>query len=777
MAKDYASLTQTVTRDAQLISELRKAFGEIYTDESKVFPGKENEAKAFVQRIHSPEVGIPVSLPIKDVGILIEYLYENQTLAPEYSEGTTTMTGAQEYPVSGTTAVGAREAQEAERQYRAKETQASIEKGKRQEAEFEQQQTERAERLRQILETRQKAAEVAKAKLEGEMRYVKATEKPAPTEDLQKLRNSFVEEINKVDPEKVAIPTVYENLRKAAPEDIPDNAVMITAVYAVASAQEGIPPAARETITKNWIKENPQFSSWASPLADQSKSMHDLAKEVAVTALGPDQTLVPEYSIDVSETPKPDYEPTSLGYIPMQSVIVAKRAETVSRSGADARPDFLITDLERQLEIAHKGVQGSPRGFDGMVQGYFETYTAYYRPATGGGVTDTTDWSAKIDSVSGLSDVSGFVGNLAQFGAQKAVGKVATQAVAKTGAKAALTKLTTALSTAIPVPVANWIVGYLGGELLGKVLDKIDWKKLKEWSAAIVGGLAGLIALPFIGLGAAVGVGLGATAVSMGLGGGLGGLTLGGIGSGIGSLIGAITGATLGAIGGPILAFFLGFPVVVALILFIINSGAYIVPPGGFGLSGAIPISGTPIDLDCNNVKESSGSMVNSAELIYCALSKSGMNPLLASMVSQLQKLSSVLNGEAIDALAASAPVGNHLQCIGYVSAVAGQAYDQNWGAVSNACSYVNKAPGGYRYISGTQGMGPGDVFVIGSRTCGLCGSNNAPAGSCGHIGVVVSVDGVGVSCADANADGRGSVRVNKGCFTLDDITGYISKR
>lgn len=247
--------------------------------------------------------------------------------------------------------------------------------------------------------------------------------------------------------------------------------------------------------------------------------------------------------------------------------------------------------------------------------------------------------------------------------------------------------------------------------------------------------------------------------------------------SAIGTGINVVFSTFLAGIAAPVIGFLIGFPIVVALILFIINSGAYVVPQGSFNLSGSISISGTPLNIDCSSLDKNLEKTSYAAELIYCALSKSGMNPLLKKDIPGLQRLASVLNSDAIDALARSAPVDGHLQCIGYVSAVAGQAYSQNWGQVSNACSYVNHAPSGYKYVSGTQGMKSGDIFVIGSKDCGLCGTENAKVGSCGHIGVVISVDGVGVSCADANAAGTGKVRVDKGCLTTNDITGYIRRK
>lgn len=230
------------------------------------------------------------------------------------------------------------------------------------------------------------------------------------------------------------------------------------------------------------------------------------------------------------------------------------------------------------------------------------------------GIVEAAPWIAvegsalgKIVIGSGFGQVAGFIQaktgiNLgiklaAKVGTETAV-KAGTTAVVKTGLKAAFSKITAALGSAGgPIGTA---LAWLGGELFVKITEKIPWKKIKEWSAAIIGGVAGLIALPFLGPGAAIGIGAGATAISAGLGAGLGGATLAGVGSGIAGFFGALGGAFLGAVGMPILITFLAFPVAVAIILFIINSGAYVVPPGGVPGSAFINGGGEGLPIVCS---------------------------------------------------------------------------------------------------------------------------------------------------------------------------------
>ncbi len=209
------------------------------------------------------------------------------------------------------------------------------------------------------------------------------------------------------------------------------------------------------------------------------------------------------------------------------------------------------------------------------------------------GIVKTAPWAAvegswlgKIIVGSGFGPVAGFIQAKTgiNLGVKLAAKTGATMAV-KTGTKALITKATTALSTAIPLPVANWIIGYIGGEIIGKIVEKIPWGKIKKYGLAIAsipligGGL--LFGVPLLTIG---GAGLGAVGLGIGRG-----ITAREIGGGVSSFFGAVAGATLTSVGIPILTTLLVFPVIVALILFIINSGAYIAPPAPRGeLSGAV---------------------------------------------------------------------------------------------------------------------------------------------------------------------------------------------
>jgi hypothetical protein len=107
------------------------------------------------------------------------------------------------------------------------------------------------------------------------------------------------------------------------------------------------------------------------------------------------------------------------------------------------------------------------------------------------------------------------------------------------------------------------------------------------------------------------------------------------------------------------------------------------------------------------------------------------------------------VNPQVAEAIYNSTFHNNYFQCVGLVAATAawiGKPISQ-----INACSYVNNAPPGFKYFSGTGGIGVGDFFVIGSSGC----ANDSP----GHIGVVCGVSGVIITACDANYGVAGGVR------------------
>jgi hypothetical protein len=353
----------------------------------------------------------------------------------------------------------------------------------------------------------------------------------------------------------------------------------------------------------------------------------------------------------------------------------------------------------------------------------------------GGAGKATANLATKALTTVGTQTVKTGIEVAAEVGAGAATG-------AATGAGTGAAAGAAAGAAGGPLAIITAVVG----AVIGFVASAIPWEKLKKDGQE---ALAGAFSAAALGIGSI-------------------GTSLAGFASGVAGFFGALGSAFLGAVAMPILVTLLVFPVVVALILFIINSGAYIVPSG----------FSTNINITCNATQNGSQTSQTTSEnptasaavCIVSYLNQFHLNPLLVALLNSpsWKSLAGVLSAPALDALAASAPVGGHLQCVGFVAATAGLAYGQAFTQI-DACSYIGNPPSGYTYVSGTTGIRPGDFFLIkGSGTCG--------ATSSGHIGVVISVDGALLSCADANNVGPGEAQVAHGCFALSQITGYLRK-
>ena len=139
-------------------------------------------------------------------------------------------------------------------------------------------------------------------------------------------------------------------------------------------------------------------------------------------------------------------------------------------------------------------------------------------------------------------------------------------------------------------------IGAAVGWVVGKIIQKIPWDKVKKYASFAIGVVLGIGAYAIAGPIAGISVGFGSYGLASVATGGAAGLK--GAGANIGNFFTALGGIVFSSIGMPVLITILVFPVIVALILFVINSGAYIVPPtsevfGGIS-SPYIEITKTP---------------------------------------------------------------------------------------------------------------------------------------------------------------------------------------
>lgn len=159
-------------------------------------------------------------------------------------------------------------------------------------------------------------------------------------------------------------------------------------------------------------------------------------------------------------------------------------------------------------------------------------------------------------------------------------------------------------------------------------------------------------------------------------------------------------------------------------------------------------------------------------QCIYDLLVKFGINPLTAenAVGSAWAGFAAALGNATAASIIQTSAVGQGVfQCVGYIAAageMAGKGFNP-----TNACLYVNNPPEGYSW---TTKPTVGCFFVIASSTCSQCGLENAPANSCGHVGIVSAVNGAIINAMDANGTSPwGSVRVTAQ-FPTSSIAGYM---
>ncbi len=501
---------------------------------------------------------------IKYADYVLSQWQENFSQIPEYEAPT--MTGAPEYPVSKTSLTST-------------ESEFLVEKMEERETERKEGTSESNEAVRAAIKRQQqiyaeqlKRTQAAEKAARDKEVYAQKKPTPEPSKTTKKVIEDLQTQL-KEDPVG-AINAISDKLKERNQDKtIPDEAFKVAAIYTavnVATPTPAINSAVNEYVAKNSIKiGGEELKDPAQILYRQDSSLRDMSKQLDLV-YGKEfvDTIFPEYQI--SETPQPGYTPVSIAYIPREA---AKRIETESAilNKASTSPEIETRDfVERWMNQMGQGIV--PQGITAQRLGYQETVTALeYLPQGQSTTFDEMGGYAAMNSSMGMGESLGLVGRLVT---QKALGKLGAQVAVKTGLKAAITKITTALSTAIPVPVVNWIVGFIGGEVIGRILEKINLAKIKKWFLVGVGATTAAIgaafAIPAMTVGGLAMLGVGVARAQ--------GLTAAAVGQGIAGFAGALASATLGTIGIPILATLLGFPVVVALILFIINSGAYIVP-------------------------------------------------------------------------------------------------------------------------------------------------------------------------------------------------------
>jgi len=311
-----------------------------------------------------------------------------------------------------------------------------------------------------------------------------------------------------------------------------------------------------------------------------------------------------KYKVEFSTTPKEGFTEFDLGEIPRQSIETFGRqrsfldlkgfgeAEIRSQlySKASIWLDSQIAKLPANSALAKvyssKLVQASLSSFGMGTPVDWVATNSFGRLAMSTGLGPTFGWLGELTGTGfGVTAVASSVQTAATATMVAETGGImaseaflggagAAAAGAGAGATVGVAGGPAAIVTVPLFAAIGAAVGKFAGKLISKIQTFLRENKLTELAPAVL--MTGLVALPF-GLGAGLGAG---------------GVTFGGLklwnstpagrasfGRGVGEFSRVLGAVALASVGKPILITLLVFPVVVAFILFIINSGAYVVPP------------------------------------------------------------------------------------------------------------------------------------------------------------------------------------------------------
>ena len=637
-------LPETMTLDK--IEALRSAFGWFYDQElnnpfsDKSTGFKFNDVTQYVDYLNSDEVGIPLKTSAKHIGIILEQWYETltQTPTPEYEHADQTKTPQYESQSQTTITEESNpeafvEAQKREESARIAEQKAKedVQRGmERQQQIYEEQQKIR-EQIRENKELKQKIEELQEKDV-----YVKVEEKPIET-DLPEEKTKILEDLkqaaieNQQETTKQLAEEIKSRIADTTPPEIVDSLSNQTALYTVGTLTGDISysPTIQQSVveelsanpeTISGILKNPEIANQTVNVINalstgSQREAYNLSQRVLTSAFGEDFTEAlsnqNNFVVSVSTTPEPEYSAYSMSNISdsySQELEGRDRIlEDVKGLAVDSGKTRAVTEFNKYLigridrlpsghflkgEFAQNTMSifglGAPVNWavaEGASPIIKLAVSSGYGPVLGTiqsatgwnlGVTKTAVEAGKLALEKGGAAIAGKA-------AGQAVGQAAVQTATKTGLAATLSTALAGLGAwAGPVGIA---IGTAVGTLLGKLLEKIDWAKVKGWlkdNGPIIllgGGL--LLGGPAWG----IGLGLGGLALA-------GKFTALGIARGTWRFFRRIGTFFLITIGTPFIVTLLVLPPLIAFIMFVINSGAYLVPPKPVAESGFSPGTG-----------------------------------------------------------------------------------------------------------------------------------------------------------------------------------------
>ena len=353
------------------------------------------------------------------------------------------------------------------------------------------------------------------------------------------------------------------------------------------------------------------FSNWrqrawevVEEVSDKSVLVHDTRAIREELELFLAKRLGSSSSSILDTTPKIK-KPPQESYATMKLETAAKNAsERISEKQIDALKEQIANIEHRDVVISRMGLREaankvrprlSPGQIEELVHSIPEKEVIQISNSEFADIPDETIRQIETDRLSTPEAIPQF----GQFEAQAptaslGLGQQAAGAVTQKAVGKILEKPTEKIVEKVGTKVAGSLfarfTGFLAGGVGGIVTligpDVVSWLKRHSQQLPIVlGGIVGVLGAGIIGISPVLGAGLGGTA-GYALGGA--GQGLSGVANSLAGLVTALLSITAGAFVGPLIVAVLLLPILVALILFIINSGAYITPVGPSTIPNAI---------------------------------------------------------------------------------------------------------------------------------------------------------------------------------------------
>lgn len=553
-----------------------------YLDQLNIF---EPSTKEF-SKIKKTFTDLGFKIPDNYLGVVISNWYENFTEIPKYeAQNQTTISEKGNEEIF----------EEAEK--RAKSEKEAWENAKRE-----------VDRARQRLEEIQ---------LEKDKKlHVKVTSKEEVkfTEDEQKVYENY-KEYSKQNPQQ-AVEELSQEIKNRVGEDLKtqgftneeievttsETATQLVENFTQSDDPNYIPPTHHTAVLANIAKNNQlagkDVSESASSVANEHLLQYQMYKDITKSAFGENFANkvfgvdADKLDVSFSETPQTG----GMVFTPYEVVrsnqsILEERSQTldtVREFGVGKAKGILLNRagsvLEKRIALL------TPQSAAGKLLQSVEAKSLLFSTF---GVGAPIKWEA-TNLIGRLALKSGYAPVVSAFGkltgintgltgsistgvkvAGQATGQTVGKVAAKTGIKAAISTTLASVGISIPVPILNFIaaaVGWLVGEVFGKLIEKYG-PQIKKFFKEVLGPL--LLVGGGIMFGAPV-LGLAAGGLAFGF---ARGATLAGIGAGIWGFFGAIGSAFVMTIATPIIITLLVLPPLVAFIMLVINTGAYLVPP------------------------------------------------------------------------------------------------------------------------------------------------------------------------------------------------------